>query len=273
MLNHFPHDYMHLVCLGAMRKLLLLWIRGKIPVRLPSNLINQISLKLQEIKPMVPTDFARKPRSLREVDRWKATEFRQLLLYTGPYIFKSILPKSIYSFFLELHCAIKILAHQQPELADLDEAQGLLEYFFTNYKTLYGKEQLSYKVHSLIHLVNDVRNLGPLDQFSAFKFENHLQHIKKKLKHSALPLQQLIRRVYEQRNTDNSLQQTIDYSNNKHSGPTFQINHQDGPLINNLTNPQFKKLIFPTFSITLQKNENFLQLSNGDICMAENFAT
>lgn len=73
MVTHFPHDYMHLVCLGAMRKLLLLWIRGKLPIRLHRNVINQVSDQLKNISNLVPSDFARKPRSLKEVDRWKAS--------------------------------------------------------------------------------------------------------------------------------------------------------------------------------------------------------
>lgn len=60
-------------------------------------------------------------------------------------------------------------------------------------------EQVSYNVHSLIHLADDVDKFGALDSFSAFKFENYLQKVKKMVKSSALPLPQIIRRVYEQR--------------------------------------------------------------------------
>ena len=41
------------------------------------------SEKLLELKPFVHCTFSRKPRSLMDVDRWKATEFRQFLLYRG----------------------------------------------------------------------------------------------------------------------------------------------------------------------------------------------
>jgi len=35
--SQFPLDYLHLVCLGAMRKLLRLWISDPLKVKLPGN--------------------------------------------------------------------------------------------------------------------------------------------------------------------------------------------------------------------------------------------
>ncbi|KAL7404772.1 hypothetical protein ABVT39_018812 [Epinephelus coioides] len=43
MVSQFPMDYMHLVCLGVVRKLLLTWLRGSLNVRLPANVVNQMS--------------------------------------------------------------------------------------------------------------------------------------------------------------------------------------------------------------------------------------
>uniref|UniRef100_A0A6P7GVQ8 Uncharacterized protein LOC114347306 n=1 Tax=Diabrotica virgifera virgifera TaxID=50390 RepID=A0A6P7GVQ8_DIAVI len=84
MINSFPLDYMHLICLGVMKKLLNLWISGKPTHRLPSQQINNMSAKYLEFKKQIPAEFSRKPRSLSEVKRWKATEFRIFLFYTGP---------------------------------------------------------------------------------------------------------------------------------------------------------------------------------------------
>lgn len=84
--TQFPLDYMHLVCLGVVRKCLLMWLRGPLSVHLSANVVNRMSEHMKELRPDIPTEFARKPRSFREIDRWKAAEFRQFLLYTGPVI-------------------------------------------------------------------------------------------------------------------------------------------------------------------------------------------
>lgn len=86
---------------------------GKPPHKPSFHPINQISdsLKLQSIN--IPGEFCRKPRSLVEAKRWKATEFRQFLLYTGRVVLKSILDKKIYLYFMSLHVAVRILCSNQ----------------------------------------------------------------------------------------------------------------------------------------------------------------
>lgn len=58
----------------------------------------------------IPSEFARKSRSLTELARWKATELRTFLLYTRPVVLKNVLPTRMYDHFLIFHVAIKILA-------------------------------------------------------------------------------------------------------------------------------------------------------------------
>lgn len=42
-ISNTPLDYMHLICLGVVKKLLLLWIKGPLSIRLSRRLINRIS--------------------------------------------------------------------------------------------------------------------------------------------------------------------------------------------------------------------------------------
>ncbi|XP_077536347.1 uncharacterized protein LOC144148704 [Haemaphysalis longicornis] len=86
-----PLDYMHLVCLGVMRKLLKLWVRGPKESRQEIDMREELSVKLSKLAMFVPAEFNRRPRSLLELDRWKATEFRFFLLYGGPLVLSSIL--------------------------------------------------------------------------------------------------------------------------------------------------------------------------------------
>lgn len=110
----FSLDYMHVVCLGTMKKILMLWKGGDNLGRdvnqqkLNPSLMKAISERLLSVKYSIPNDFARKPGSLEELPRWKATEFRLFLLYIGPKVLHSIVPKFVYQNFLYLHVAMTI---------------------------------------------------------------------------------------------------------------------------------------------------------------------
>lgn len=111
-------------------------------------------------------------------------------------VMKSILPSNYYDHFLSLCVAIRIMA--DPQLCITFNANSLLEWFVSNYGTLYGEEYLSYNVHNLFHLAHDVQNYGCIENFSCFKYENYMQKIKKKLHQCGKPLQELSNRVFEE---------------------------------------------------------------------------
>lgn len=78
-----PLDYMHLVCLGVMRKLISLWLNRVFPKRTAEIFCEQVSRLLENIRSTVPLEFNRRPRSLTDYKEWKATELRSFLLYLG----------------------------------------------------------------------------------------------------------------------------------------------------------------------------------------------
>lgn len=84
MVRTFPMDYMHCVCLGVTRRFILLWMNGE--HRLSRRQLAEIDKRLIEMRCSITSDFARKPHPFSEVAHWKATEFRQFLLYTGKFI-------------------------------------------------------------------------------------------------------------------------------------------------------------------------------------------
>lgn len=57
---------------------------------------------------------------------------------------------------------------------------------------------MSYNVHNLLHLVDEVRRCGPLDNYSTFPYENMLGFLKKLPKTGYLPLEQGVNRYLEQ---------------------------------------------------------------------------
>lgn len=199
LVSNFPLDYMHLVCLGVTKKLLEFWTKGKQGVRLFKEDIESINNILESYRKCTVKEFSRLPRSLKELERWKATEFRQFLVYYGPSLLKPFLKDPMWSHFLSLHVAIRILISE--ELCRVSEyvnyAEKLLQYFVRKYGEIYGDEYINHNVHNLLHLCNDARKFGCLDNFSCFIFENYMWEIKKTLKTSKYPLQQFINRYYE----------------------------------------------------------------------------
>jgi hypothetical protein len=88
MVSQLPIDYMHLVCLGVAKRILLMWIKGSLDISIGPRAVEEISATLKSLKACISCELVRKPRSLAhvEVDSWTATEFRQFLLYIGPVV-------------------------------------------------------------------------------------------------------------------------------------------------------------------------------------------
>ena len=70
LVSHFTLDYMHLVCLGVVRRLLYKFRKGPRTIRISAASMNAISAALTAMKDHVPSAFQRRPRSLQELDRW-----------------------------------------------------------------------------------------------------------------------------------------------------------------------------------------------------------
>ncbi|CAG7834744.1 unnamed protein product [Allacma fusca] len=195
MVSQFPLDYMHLVCLGVVRKLILMWIKGPLKIRLPNKDVKVISTMLKNCIPKITSDFNRTPRDIELCERWKATEARQFLLYTGPVVLKNVLQRSVYDNFLLLSVAIRILISNDREKYDI--ANELLIAFVGHCQKLYGPEGQVYNFHNLIHLTPYCKIHGSLDNFSAFPMENYLGTVKRMIRCKHHPLQQVHRRISE----------------------------------------------------------------------------
>lgn len=188
---------MHLVCLGVVRRLICLWMKGPLTVRLPARDVDRISRNLLTLRPHIPSEFARRPRALKEVDRWKATEFRQFLLYTGPVVLREVLRPDVYANFLLLSTAMSVLVSPYFATQHSDYANSLLHAFVKHFARLYGEDQLVYNVHGWSHLAQDAKRFGNLDVISSFPYENYLQKLKSFVRKPTNPLAQIIRRLSE----------------------------------------------------------------------------
>ena len=203
----FTLDYMHLVCLGVVKRLLH-FLKGAGPreCKLSQRQKDEISENLVALNGKMPRDFARQPRSLSEVDRWKATEYRQFILYTGPLALKKVVSKAVYTHFLSLTVAMSIMldADEEKRNAYSEYAHSLLVHFVRQSRDIYGDTFTTYNVHSLIHLREDlVRFKVSLNEISAFKFENYMQKLKAKVKQGLNPTVEVAKRLAEDDRSSN----------------------------------------------------------------------
>ncbi|XP_071652762.1 uncharacterized protein [Temnothorax longispinosus] len=265
MIKQFPLDYMHLLCLGTMKKLLLLWIRamGKSEEALAKlAAFNDFYRKLAK---SVPAEFSRHPRSLEEVAQWKATEFRLFLLYLGPVVLQHLLSKPQIIHFNVLNCAVRILCDPRECVRNNSYAQDLMIYFVDNMELLYGEETLIYNIHNLIHIPEDVLNHGPLDSFSCFPFENFLQKIKLMIKGGAQPLAQFIKRI-----TERSIH--LIPSDNSKTGYSY-LNKRKNRLDDHQLPPGYtnfhQEIQFQDFLLTDKSPNNCCYLSNNSVVLVE----
>ena len=257
----FPIDYMHLICLGIMKKLLKLWVSGPPSFfKLSAIQIKKISDDLKRIRLFVPLEFQRKPRGLEDLDRWKATEFRQFLLYTGPFVLKGVIDDEIYEHFLCLALATRILSSNSKKNLRQYGAQ-LNAYFVRSFSSLYGRQHCSHNLHNLIHLHADVENFDTLENISAFKYESQLGKLKKLIRSPRLPLVQILRRFSEQQCISHCLQTKKSHILTKKSRKNCTHNHVGSIL--------YEKCESQHFSIDISRTaDRFIRIGD-QICQVD----
>lgn len=268
MVDDVPIDPMHLVYLGVVRKMINLWlIDGPLCVRMLTRNFNAICNSLVSYAAWIPREFARKSRSLKFVKRYKATEFRQFLLYTGPVALKGKLSDRLYKNFLVLHVAIRILCHKEHCQKFNSYAKNLLHFFVQDFQNLYGIKYITYNVHNLLHLANEVLNCGPLETFSCFPFENYLHTIKRLIRKGNQHLQQIVKRLVElnkvtflTRKRVRSLK-TMSVRDQHHSGTVHTVT----------LGKQYQTLLYGRFHFSIKySRDSCAYLDDGSVIVIEN---
>lgn len=269
-ISSFPLDYMHLVCLGVMRTMLYIWILGPVPEKLPAKVVLHISDGLKALQNKLPSEFCRQPRDLDVIRRWKATEYRQFLLYTGPLILKLALRNSfehLYENFLTLHIAMTIRLSTKHSKTHINYAKELMDRFVQQFRNIYGLKYITHNFHGLTHLADNFESFESLEDCSAFKFENSLQHIKKLVRKNEKPLPQICKRLYERSRLER-------FSAKKSAATNFPLylQPQSSELLPKYINSnlQYKKVVFKEFELTTSEPNSCCKLSDGSIVLLTN---
>ena len=183
--RNFPPDYLHCVLLGITRKLFSYYfttVRGmRIPCKLSVGQQTLINNDVANFQKYIPREFQRRIRKFSELQHFKAAEFRTYLLYIGPIVLKNYLPTDYYRHFLLLHFAVYVFCSNSCKHL-YSHAKSCIDLFVHQMPELFGRQSVVYNVHCLLHLHEYVELYGPLDSFSAFRFENYLGVLKRRIK-------------------------------------------------------------------------------------------
>lgn len=174
MIYSFPIDIMHALDLGVSKKILKLFFERNI---LNKDMADQFILAVLKY---VPVEFARKPRLVKNIDHYKAAEWRTITLYLLVVLLRVCeVDEAIYELFLKYFIAYRLLLGEEGIITvdACNLAESLLQDFVIDFKHTFG--ELSFNFHSLLHLAEVARVHGPLDKYSAYKYENWYQLLRK----------------------------------------------------------------------------------------------
>ena len=166
-------DYMHCILQGITKLLISLWF-GASNSDQPFSLYSYVDVideRLTKVKP--PSTISRMPRSISQHFKyWKASELRSwLLLYSVPVLLDVMSTLHLYHYSALVE-AVYLLCTDSISIQDLEMSHKLLCFFVHMFESLYGERYLTLNMHSLLHLAETVKDIGPLWSHSCFPFEN-----------------------------------------------------------------------------------------------------
>jgi hypothetical protein len=114
--------------------------------------------------------------------------------------------------------------------------------FILNSSILYGNAFVTFKIHNLIQVSDDIMRFGSIYSFSAYPFENILGIIKRLLRKSEHPLQQMLSYSYR---TIGLVEKTSN---------ALKLPHEGGILLphRNRRTPHYRLLQLSKFDLTLE---------------------
>uniref|UniRef100_A0A182W2L2 IFT81 calponin homology domain-containing protein n=1 Tax=Anopheles minimus TaxID=112268 RepID=A0A182W2L2_9DIPT len=176
--SQFMIDYKYVVCEGVMKRLMSLWMTGKLDYRLNKQSLRRISGKMVAMAKYCPREFRQKPKPLDELDLWDAYDWRQFLLYYSPIVLKKHMAHKYYVHFLYLHLAMRILISGEIFVeCNTFVAGQLLNTFVADFSNLYGSQLIDYNVHNLLHFEEVNMKAGPMCRMNGFHFDRQMDTI------------------------------------------------------------------------------------------------
>lgn len=166
-------DVMHLIY-GGVCKINLKFFTDDKYSKLNCNLSKVKRDKLNErligIKP--PHYVTRVTKSVDDIAIWKTSEFKSLTLYYLPVILIGLIPRIHLLHFNTLVAAVQLLNAENVTSAMQEKAGKLLHKYVAYFEDLYDRAYMTLSIHLLLHLMDLVKDCGPLWVTSCFPLES-----------------------------------------------------------------------------------------------------
>ena len=174
--NNIPPEYMHLVCLGVVKRMTELTFNvGINRTRVTNRKLSSTKLfnDLMSTTKLL-SEFSRRSRDL-DFAVYKAEEFRNMILFFFPHVLSCIeKPAKERELWLYLAFMIRSCTIPDSEFFNVSVhhiSQTCIK-FYVLYEKVFGPSNCSYSIHVLCCHLIQIRQLGPLTYTSAFKFES-----------------------------------------------------------------------------------------------------
>ena len=182
-IRDLPCEYMHLVCLGAVKRLTELTFKvGENRERTTKRKLSDPNTFNDQIKSIQLTrECSRRCRNL-DFGVMKAAEFRNMILFFFPIIIDCIDDEFPEEKKLWLHLTFMIrgcvISNNEFRNVNEEQVKSASCKFYKLYEKVYGQRNCTYSIHVVGSHILKVRGNRPLTYKSAFKFENFFAELK-----------------------------------------------------------------------------------------------
>lgn len=216
--NNVPVEYLHLVCLGNVKKCVELTFKvtdgRKRVTKRKLSLPSQFNIQISTVKSV--REFNRRIRDLH-FSVYKGQEFRNLLLFFFPLVLNCIEPGHkerdmwLYFTYMIKSCIVPTEEFRQ---INLDVVEKCTKLWYSLYQQLFGVHNCTYSTHIMGSHLIESRFHGPLTSTSAFPFESFYSELRNSfVPGTPSPLKQIFSNVLLKRALENhKCKQDIYYS-------------------------------------------------------------
>lgn len=175
----FPLDYLHCILLGIDQYLYKLWTqsKSKSPFKLNKRDIKTIDERLSSIRRS--QDIHRHQGEFRKKLKWKGSQIKFWMLDCAIPCLKGVLHVDALRHYALLITTLHTLLKTNITEEDLNKCERDAITFVTYFEIYYGGNNVTFNVHSLLHVVRSVKYSGPLWSHSTFPFESEIYYLKK----------------------------------------------------------------------------------------------